>query len=127
MGRHAAADLGRPEAMLHAAKQACRPVHGRGIGLQRPFHEQETAGLEARQQASKSGGGIRQMLKHIAKVNHIKKLAGVRTIVSTATRTLQDQLFQVDLPRVQAALKSAATVALLTVDQSYISSIKQCS
>ncbi len=47
-------------------------------------------------------------------------MAGVRTIVSTATRTLQDQLFQVDLPRVQAALKSAATVALLKGRANYL-------
>ena len=47
-------------------------------------------------------------------------MAGVRTIVSTATRTLQDQLFQVDLPRVQAALKSAASVALLKGRANYL-------
>ena len=47
-------------------------------------------------------------------------MAGVRTILSTATRTLQDQLFHVDLPRVRAALKSEASVALLKGRSNYL-------
>lgn len=46
--------------------------------------------------------------------------AGVRTILSTATRTLQDQLFHVDLPRVRAALKSEASIALLKGRANYL-------
>src|SRR6185436_18159659 len=40
-------------------------------------------------------------------------LAGGKVIVSTGTKTLQDQLFDRDLPAVRAALASGATIALL--------------
>ena len=41
-------------------------------------------------------------------------LSGGKVIVSTGTKTLQDQLFNRDLPTVRAALKVGATIALLT-------------
>ena len=47
-------------------------------------------------------------------------MAGAKTIVSTATRTLQDQLFHVDLPRVQRALGSDAKLALLKGRANYL-------
>src|SRR5262245_29815348 len=40
-------------------------------------------------------------------------LSGQRVIISTGTRTLQDQLFHRDLPLLARALGRAATVALL--------------
>src|SRR5919202_3674183 len=40
-------------------------------------------------------------------------LAGGKVIVSTGTKTLQDQLFQRDLPLVRAALGVPVTLALL--------------
>src|SRR5690348_6635580 len=40
-------------------------------------------------------------------------LSGKRTVVSTATKNLQDQLFFRDLPRLREALGVPATVALL--------------
>ena len=47
-------------------------------------------------------------------------LAGGRVIVSTGTKTLQDQLFHRDLPRVRAALGIAATTALLKGRANYV-------
>ena len=47
-------------------------------------------------------------------------LAGGRVIVSTGTKTLQDQLFQRDLPRVRAALGLAVDVALLKGRANYV-------
>jgi ATP-dependent DNA helicase DinG len=47
-------------------------------------------------------------------------LAGLRVIVSTGTRTLQDQLFHRDLPMLGAALGRAATVALLKGRSNYL-------
>ena len=40
-------------------------------------------------------------------------LSGARTLVSTATKNLQDQLFLRDLPRLRAALHLPVSIALL--------------
>ena len=47
-------------------------------------------------------------------------LSGGRALVSTATKSLQDQLFLRDLPRLRDALKLPATVALLKGRGSYL-------
>lgn len=47
-------------------------------------------------------------------------LAGGKVLVSTGTRTLQDQLFKRDLPRVRAALAVPVTVALLKGRGNYV-------
>jgi ATP-dependent DNA helicase DinG len=47
-------------------------------------------------------------------------LAGGKVIVSTGTKTLQDQLFDRDLPAVRAALASGATAALLKGRSNYV-------
>src|SRR5688572_14638868 len=47
-------------------------------------------------------------------------LAGGRVIVSTGTKTLQDQLFQRDLPRVRAALGVPVDLALLKGRANYV-------
>ena len=47
-------------------------------------------------------------------------LSGRRALVSTATKSLQDQLFLRDLPRLRAALKVPLTVALLKGRGSYL-------
>jgi ATP-dependent DNA helicase DinG len=47
-------------------------------------------------------------------------LSGLRVIVSTGTRTLQDQLFHRDLPMLAAALGRATTVALLKGRSNYL-------
>ena len=47
-------------------------------------------------------------------------LSGARTLLSTATKTLQDQLFVRDLPRLRSALDLPLTVALLKGRSSYL-------
>ena len=47
-------------------------------------------------------------------------LSGARTLLSTATKTLQDQLFVRDLPRLRNALELPVTVALLKGRSSYL-------
>jgi len=47
-------------------------------------------------------------------------LSGARTLLSTATKTLQDQLFVRDLPRLRNALELPVSVALLKGRSSYL-------
>ncbi len=47
-------------------------------------------------------------------------LSGGKVIVSTGTKTLQDQLFQRDLPAVREALKVSASIALLKGRANYV-------
>ncbi len=47
-------------------------------------------------------------------------LSGRRTVISTGTRTLQDQLFHRDLPRVREALAAPVRVALLKGRSNYL-------
>ena len=47
-------------------------------------------------------------------------VAGGKVVVSTGTRTLQDQLFTRDLPRVRAALAAPVTAALLKGRANYV-------
>src|SRR5882724_1603691 len=47
-------------------------------------------------------------------------LSGARVLISTGTRTLQDQLFSKDLPLVAAALGRPARVALLKGRANYL-------
>ena len=47
-------------------------------------------------------------------------LSGAKVMISTGTRTLQDQLFGRDLPRVRAALKVPLTIALLKGRSNYL-------
>lgn len=47
-------------------------------------------------------------------------LAGGKVVISTGTKTLQDQLFDRDLPAVREALASAATAALLKGRSNYV-------
>src|SRR5579863_7665945 len=47
-------------------------------------------------------------------------LSGARVLISTGTRTLQDQLFAKDLPLVSAALGRPARVALLKGRGNYL-------
>ncbi|MDO8788129.1 MAG: ATP-dependent DNA helicase [Sulfuritalea sp.] len=47
-------------------------------------------------------------------------LSGGKVIVSTGTKTLQDQLFNRDLPTVRVALKVGATIALLKGRANYV-------
>lgn len=47
-------------------------------------------------------------------------LSGGKVIISTGTKTLQDQLFKRDIPTVRAALKAPVTVALLKGRANYV-------
>jgi ATP-dependent DNA helicase DinG len=47
-------------------------------------------------------------------------MAGGKVIISTGTKTLQDQLFQRDLPMVRDALKAPASIALLKGRANYV-------
>ncbi len=47
-------------------------------------------------------------------------LSGARVLISTGTKTLQDQLFRRDLPRVRQALGAGARVALLKGRANYV-------
>ncbi|OYW32465.1 MAG: helicase, partial [Methyloversatilis sp. 12-65-5] len=47
-------------------------------------------------------------------------LSGAKVIVSTGTKTLQDQLFQRDLPTVRGALGVPVTIALLKGRANYL-------
>ena len=47
-------------------------------------------------------------------------LAGGKAIISTGTKTLQDQLFNRDLPTVRAALKVPVSIALLKGRANYV-------
>src|SRR5262245_61566833 len=47
-------------------------------------------------------------------------LSGGKVIVSTGTKTLQDQLFDRDIPTVRKALKAPVTVALLKGRANYV-------
>ncbi|CAN5534718.1 ATP-dependent DNA helicase [soil metagenome] len=47
-------------------------------------------------------------------------LSGARTLISTATKSLQDQLFLRDLPRLRDALQVPVTIALLKGRASYL-------
>ena len=47
-------------------------------------------------------------------------LCGARVLISTGTRTLQDQLFSKDLPLVAAALGRPARIALLKGRTNYL-------
>ena len=47
-------------------------------------------------------------------------LSGARTLLSTATKSLQDQLFLRDLPRLRDALGVPVTIALLKGRASYL-------
>ena len=47
-------------------------------------------------------------------------LSGGKVIVSTGTKTLQDQLFNKDIPTVRAALKAPVKVALLKGRANYV-------
>src|ERR1700712_2651053 len=47
-------------------------------------------------------------------------LSGARALISTATKSLQDQLFLRDIPRLRQALRLPVTVALLKGRSSYL-------
>ncbi|MDR2239757.1 MAG: ATP-dependent DNA helicase [Zoogloeaceae bacterium] len=65
---------------------------------------------------AEAGTGTGKTLAYLAPA----LLAGGKTIISTGTKTLQDQLFQRDLPAVRDALRVPATIALLKGRANYV-------
>jgi ATP-dependent DNA helicase DinG len=65
---------------------------------------------------AEAGTGVGKTFAYLVPV----LLSGKRTLVSTATKNLQDQLFFRDLPRLRDALGLPATVALLKGRASYL-------
>jgi len=66
--------------------------------------------------AVEAGTGVGKTFAYLVPV----LLAGRRTLISTATKSLQDQLFLRDLPRLRAALAVPLTAALLKGRASYL-------
>lgn len=65
---------------------------------------------------TEAGTGVGKTFAYLVPV----LLSGQRTLVSTATKNLQDQLFLRDLPRLKEALQVPASVALLKGRASYL-------
>ena len=75
------------------------------------------AAIAARQSMiCEAGTGIGKTFAYLVPV----LLSGRRVLISTATKTLQDQLFFNDLPRVQRALGTTHEVALLKGRSNYV-------
>src|SRR2546423_15273691 len=83
---------------LRMAEQVAAAVHGR-----------ETLAVEA-------GTGTGKTFAYLVPA----LLSGARVLISTGTRTLQDQLFSKDLPLVAAAMGRPAKVALLKGRSNYL-------
>ena len=66
--------------------------------------------------AAEAGTGVGKTFAYLVPV----LLSGARGLVSTATKSLQDQLFLRDLPRLREALNLPVTVALLKGRASYL-------
>src|SRR5215470_6213685 len=73
------------------------------------IHSRETLAVEA-------GTGTGKTFAYLVPA----LLSGARVLISTGTRTLQDQLFSKDLPLVAAALGRPAKVALLKGRSNYL-------
>ncbi|HRQ65330.1 MAG TPA: ATP-dependent DNA helicase, partial [Xanthomonadaceae bacterium] len=76
----------------------------------------EHALVQRRELVAEAGTGTGKTYAYLAPA----LLSGLRVVVSTGTRTLQDQLFQRDLPRVRQLLGSDAKVALLKGRSNYL-------
>lgn len=71
---------------------------------------------EARSVVAEAGTGVGKTFAYLVPA----LLAGGKVLVSTGTRTLQDQLFRRDLPALQAALGRQASTALLKGRANYV-------
>jgi ATP-dependent DNA helicase DinG len=84
---------------------------------QRRMAERVAAALEGRELlAVEAGTGTGKTFAYLVPA----LLSGARVLISTGTRTLQDQLFSKDLPLVAAALGRPARVALLKGRANYL-------
>ena len=85
-------------------------------GQQRLSQAVAQALLERRPLLAEVGTGTGKTFAYLVPV----VLSGLKTVISTGTHSLQDQLFQRDLPRVQAALGTSVRKALLKGRGNYL-------
>ena len=85
-------------------------------GQQRFSQAVAQALLERRPLLAEVGTGTGKTFAYLVPV----VLSGLKTVISTGTHSLQDQLFQRDLPRVQAALGTSIRKALLKGRGNYL-------
>jgi ATP-dependent DNA helicase DinG len=84
---------------------------------QAEFAQAVAAAIEARAQLiAEAGTGTGKTFAYLVPA----LLSGGKVIISTGTKTLQDQLFERDLPRVRDALRVPVTVALLKGRANYV-------
>jgi ATP-dependent DNA helicase DinG len=78
----------------------------------------EVAGAidERRALVAEAGTGVGKTFAYLVPT----LLSGARALISTATKSLQDQLFLRDLPRLRSALQLSTSVALLKGRSSYL-------
>jgi ATP-dependent DNA helicase DinG len=79
------------------------------LGVAQAIHRREALVVEA-------GTGVGKTFAYLVPT----LLSGVRALISTATKSLQDQLFLRDIPRLRDALKVPISVALLKGRGSYL-------
>jgi ATP-dependent DNA helicase DinG len=110
------------EAEVRRAFSPTGPLAGADPGykvrdVQTSMAQAVTRAIEARSAlVVEAGTGVGKTFAYLVPV----LLAGRRTLLSTATKSLQDQLFYRDLPRLREALKLPVTVALLKGRASYL-------
>lgn len=101
-----------PDGLLAAAVPAFRP---RAQQLEMARHI-ATALRENRVLVAEAGTGTGKTFAYLVPA----LLSGGKVILSTGTKTLQDQLFNRDLPTVRAALKVPVSIALLKGRANYV-------
>src|ERR1700741_1259125 len=101
------------EAVAHAFARggAVSQADGSYVGL-----EGAAAIDERRALVAEAGTGVGKTFAYLVPT----LLSGARTLLSTATKSLQDQLFLRDLPRLRDALQVPVSLALLKGRASYL-------
>lgn len=105
----AAFDLGGPLARLDAGYKPRPPQLQMTLAVARAIARREALVVEA-------GTGVGKTFAYLVPA----LLSGRRTLVSTATKSLQDQLYLRDLPRLTEALQMPVRLALLKGRSSYL-------
>ncbi len=101
-----------PGGALHRSQDGYRPREAQGelaMAVAQAVDAQEALVVEA-------GTGVGKTFGYLVPV----LLSGRRALISTATKNLQDQLFQRDLPRLRDALQVPVSTALLKGRSSYL-------
>ncbi|MDO8959077.1 MAG: ATP-dependent DNA helicase [Rhodocyclaceae bacterium] len=106
------------EHLFAATGPLARAIPGYRLREQQVAMAREVAAAIAanRQLVAEAGTGTGKTFAYLAPA----LLSGGKVIISTGTKTLQDQLFNRDLPTVRAALGVPATVALLKGRSNYV-------